>query len=84
MNYVIKQWTQCGVDLHGPVLSVGEVTGTLIDLQGALTWALAFILLHSEEDKNKSELKSKLKSVPSDSFRQNQQRILEKRERKTL
>lgn len=38
-------------DLHRPVLSVGEVASTLIDLQGALTRAFALILLHSEEGK---------------------------------
>lgn len=56
---------RCGVDLHRPVLSAGEVAGTLIDLQGALTWAFTLILLHSEEDKNRTV---HLKSVPSDSF----------------
>lgn len=39
---------RCGVDLHRPVLSDGEVAGTLIDLQGALTRAFTLILLHSE------------------------------------
>lgn len=39
------------LDLHRPVLSVGQVAGTLIDLQGALTWAFTLILLHSEEEK---------------------------------
>lgn len=29
-----------------PVLCVGEVAGALVDLQGALTRAFAFILLH--------------------------------------
>lgn len=40
-------------DRHRPVLSVGEVAGTLIDLQGALTRAFALVLLHSEEEKTK-------------------------------
>lgn len=39
------------LDLHQPVLSVGQVAGTLIDLQGALTRAFTLILLHSEEEK---------------------------------
>lgn len=39
------------LDLHRPVLSVGQVAGTLIDLQGALTRAFTLILLHSEEEK---------------------------------
>lgn len=34
------------VVLDSPVLSVGEVASTLVNLQGALTWTLALILLH--------------------------------------
>lgn len=33
--------------LHLPVLGIGEVASALIDLQGALTRTLAFILFHS-------------------------------------
>lgn len=44
---------QCGTwlrhVLHWPVFSIGEVASTLVDLQGALTWTLAFILFHSEK-----------------------------------
>lgn len=47
---------KCGVDLHRPVLSIGEVASTFVDLQGALTWAFTFILLHSEEEKRKSSV----------------------------
>lgn len=54
-----------GADQHPPVLSVGKVARTLIDLQGAFTRAFALILLHSEEEKNRT---GHPKSVRSDSF----------------
>lgn len=38
--------------LHLPILSIGEVASALIDLQGALTWTLAFILLHSAKPRD--------------------------------
>lgn len=54
-----------GADPHPPVLSVGKVARTLIDLQGALTRAFTLILLHSEEEKNRT---GHPKSIRSDSF----------------
>lgn len=42
------------VVLDSPVLSVGEVASTLVNLQGALTWTLALILLHPVQHRENS------------------------------
>lgn len=46
--------------MYPPVLSIGEVACTLIDLQRALTGTLTLILLHSEQQTVKQQISEKL------------------------
>lgn len=55
----LSSGSRCDVNLHRPVLGVGQVAGTLIDLQWALARAFTLILLHSGQKKTE-ELRPKV------------------------